>query len=99
MIHSEFGKELSLEILARRAGMSRSSFSSKFHTLVGSTPAKYFTDWRMQEAVTLLETTDLSVAQIAESCGYSSHVAFRKAFKATMGVTPRQVRMSGTETL
>jgi len=93
MIHTQFGQNLSLEVLAQRAGMSRSAFSEKFHTLVGITPAKYLTNWRMQEAMMLLETTDLSVEQIAETCGYSSHVAFRKAFKATMEITPKQVRM------
>lgn len=98
MIHSEFGKNLGLETLARRAGMSRSAFSSKFHALVRTTPAKYITGWRMQEASALLETTDLSVEQIAEICGYGSHIAFRKAFKAAAGVTPGQVRTHGRKT-
>lgn len=98
MIHTEFSKKLSLDTLARRAGMSRSAFSSKFHELVRTTPARYITGWRMQEASALLETTDQSVEQIAEVCGYGSHVAFRKAFKATAGVTPGQVRMRGKET-
>lgn len=92
-IHVDFCRNLSLEVLAQYAGMSRSSFSDKFRELVGTTPAKYLTNWRMQEAVMLLETTDLSVEQIAEACGYSSHVAFRKAFKVATGSTPRQVRM------
>jgi len=51
------------------------------------------------QAAALLETTDLSIEQIADACGYGSHVTSRKAFKATMGMTPRQVRMGGTETL
>ncbi|MCP4995024.1 MAG: helix-turn-helix domain-containing protein, partial [Gammaproteobacteria bacterium] len=51
------------------------------------------TDWRMQEASMLLETTDLSIEQISELCGYGSHIAFRKAFKVNMGFTPKQVRM------
>lgn len=88
-IHADFSGNLSLDVLARQAGMSRSAFSEKFHALVGTTPAKYLKGWRMQEVVMLLETTDLSVEQIAEACGYSSHVAFRKAFKATTGTTPR----------
>jgi len=49
----------------------------------------------MQEAAALLETTDLSVEQIAELCGYGSRIVFRKAFKATMGVSPKQERMRG----
>jgi len=92
LIHSELGRELGLATLAGRAGMSRSAFSSRFHALVGTTPAKYVTAWRMQEAATLLETTSSSVEQIAGICGYGSPIAFRKAFKATTGSTPGQVR-------
>ncbi|MEW8138633.1 MAG: AraC family transcriptional regulator [Candidatus Thiodiazotropha endolucinida] len=95
-IHTDFSRSLSLDVLARLAGMSRSSFSDKFHTLIGVTPAKYVTNWRMQEAVVLLETTDLSVEQIADACGYNSHIAFRKAFKSITGTTPRQARMGNT---
>ena len=84
-------------MLARHAGMSRSGFSDRFRTLVGATPAKYLTAWRMQEAVALLETADLSIEQIAEACGYGSHVAFRKAFKAVRGITPKQVRKRARE--
>ncbi|MCG8428057.1 MAG: helix-turn-helix transcriptional regulator, partial [Chromatiales bacterium] len=68
-------------------------FCDKFNALVGTSPNRYLTTWRMQEATTLLESTELSVEQIAERCGYRSHIAFRKAFKANLGVTPKQVRM------
>lgn len=97
VIHSEFGKALNLQTLARAAGLSRSAFSSKFHVMVGTTPAKYLTDWRMQEASMLLETTDMSVEQISERCGYGSHIAFRKAFKTNMGFTPKRARMGSKE--
>jgi AraC family transcriptional activator of mtrCDE len=94
LMHADFGRDLSLEALSRHAGMSRSAFADKFRTLVGTTPAKYLTAWRMQEAASLLQESRLSVEQIAEACGYGSHVAFRKAFKATQGMTPNQVRKS-----
>ena len=92
LIHAEFSRELSLDTIARECGMSRSAFCSKFTALVGDSPSKYLTGWRMQQAATLLERGDMSIEQIAESCGYRSHIAFRRAFKATLGVTPMQVR-------
>jgi len=70
----------------------------KFRALVGTASAKYLVGCRMQEAVMLLEARDLSVEQIADSCGYSSHVAFRKAFIASTGTMPRQVRMGRIKT-
>ncbi|MEW8028423.1 MAG: AraC family transcriptional regulator [Candidatus Thiodiazotropha sp.] len=95
LIHAEFSRELNLDLMARESGMSRSAFCSKFTALIGTSPSRYLTRWRMQEAVTLLERSDLSVEQIAERCGYGSHIAFRRTFKATQGVTPKQVRRGG----
>ena len=53
---------------------------------------KYLTMWRMTEARRLLLSSQLSMAQIAEQSGYDSEVAFRKAFKNTLGETPGAVR-------
>ena len=92
LIHGEPGGDWTLADLARSAGMSRSSFAERFRALVGATPIRYLTDWRMQEAVDLLQTTDLSVAAIAEHSGYASEVAFRKAFRHTIGEPPGRVR-------
>jgi len=48
----------------------------------------------MQEAARLLQNTELSMADIAERCGYDSEPAFRKAFKKVTGNTPGAVRRS-----
>lgn len=77
--------------------MSRSSFADRFKQQVGMTPMRYVTEWRMQEAVDLLQTTELSIAAIAEQCGYTSEVAFRKAFRAVVGVPPGRFRRAGRE--
>lgn len=81
-----------LESLAGEALMSRSSFADRFRQVVGLTPMKYLTQWRMNEARHLLLTTGLSVAQIAEKSGYETEAAFRKAYKNTLGETPGVVR-------
>jgi len=72
--------------------MSRSNFSQYFRKLLGLTPMKYLTMWRMNEARILLRTSALSMAQIAERSGYESEVAFRKAFKKLLGETPGAIR-------
>jgi len=81
-----------LEALAEKAAMSRSSFAERFVKMVGVTPMKYLADWRMTEARRLLATTRMSTAQVAERSGYQSEAAFRKAFKNILGVTPGAVR-------
>ena len=92
LIHAEPGRDWTLQEMAQGAGMSRSAFAERFRQLVGVTPIRYVTEWRMQEAVDLLQTTDLSVADIAERSGYASEVAFRKAFRTVIGEPPGRVR-------
>jgi AraC-like DNA-binding protein len=99
LIHSRYGENWTLDNLAKEVGMSRTAFAGRFHDLVGLPPAKYLAGWRMQEATTLLENTSLSVEQIAEQVGYQSDVSFRKAYKSTTGLTPKQVRTNKREPL
>lgn len=91
-MHEHAEHSWTLDTLAERAAMSRSSFAERFTQLVGITPMKYLTGWRMTEARRLLATTTLSTAQVAEKSGYESEAAFRKAFKSTLGETPGAVR-------
>ena len=72
--------------------MSRSSFAARFKSVLGVSPMRYLTEWRMQQAVNLLTTTTQSVAAIAEQSGYGSEVAFRKAFRSVIGRPPGAVR-------
>ena len=55
-------------------------------------PLTYATEWQMQSASDLLQTTDLSVSEIAARSGYESEAAFRKAFKKVTGSPPGAVR-------
>lgn len=92
LIHADPAANWTLEKLASEVGMSRSAFAERFRQLVELTPMRYVTEWRMQQALDLLQTTELSIATIAEQCGYTSEVAFRKAFRKVIGVPPGRVR-------
>ena len=52
----------------------------------------YLTNMRLEKAKKLLVSTALSVAEIAEQCGYSDYRVFTKVFKKTEGITPSQFR-------
>jgi AraC-like DNA-binding protein len=82
----------SVDALAERVFMSRSSFAERFNTLVGKTPMEFLAEWRMQRARRWLERDRLSVAEVAERCGYQSETAFSKAFKRIAGVGPGEFR-------
>ena len=91
-IHSEPATHWSVESLANVAGMSRSAFAERFTRLVEITPMQYLTHWRMTQANELFLTTEQSVAQVAEQCGYQSEAAFAKAFKKQFGYGPGMAR-------
>lgn len=59
---------------------------------VEASALQYLTYWRMTQANERFLTTDQSVAQVAERCGYRSEVAFAKAFKKHFGYGPGQAR-------
>jgi AraC-like DNA-binding protein len=87
-IHAEPARQWTLQSLAARAGMSRTSFALKFKETVGVSPMDYLTRWRMLLAGNLLANDPVSV--IAPSLGYRSESAFSTAFKRVMGSPPRQ---------
>lgn len=92
LIHKDPTNDWSVASLADQVAMSRSAFSAKFTDLVGVSPGRYLTDWRMQIARTrLLDTTD-PVSAIAGDLGYQSEAAFCRAFKRTYDVSPGSVR-------
>lgn len=91
-LHQSPAQQWSLDSLADSANMGRSSFAKTFADLVGMTPVKYLSAWRLQLASDLLRSTNRSIAEIAESCGYQSEVVFRKAYKKTLGHTPGDTR-------
>lgn len=94
-IHADPGGIDSVDALADMALMSRSAFAERFKKIVGLTPGRYLAHWRMQLAIELLTSTDLPMAKIAERCGYQSEVAFRKAFRASVGEPPGRLRRAG----
>ncbi|HWX01518.1 AraC family transcriptional regulator [Collimonas sp.] len=89
-MHQEPGYRWTLQELAQRIGMSRSTFAQKFKETVGKSPMEYLTRWRMLVAGDKLVHSGDPVAVIALALGYESEAAFSTAFKRVMGCSPRQ---------
>ncbi|WP_374373176.1 AraC family transcriptional regulator [Dongia sp.] len=87
-MHADPSFPWTLEELARRTGMSRSTFAQRFRERVGETPIGYLTRWRMMLAGERLIDGRDTIARIALSLGYASEHAFSTAFKRTMGCSP-----------
>jgi AraC-like DNA-binding protein len=88
LIHGRPTEPWTLDTLAREIGLSRSSLAERFTTYVEMPPMQYIARWRLQIAARLLETPNISVAQVAAEVGYQSEAAFNRAFKRHTGVAP-----------
>jgi AraC-like DNA-binding protein len=94
LLHQSPERAWKVEELAAAVALSRPVFSARFTRLVGEPPIKYLTRWRMHRATHLLKN-NVRVETIAELIGYESEVAFRKAFKREVGVSPARYRKFG----
>jgi transcriptional regulator GlxA family with amidase domain len=81
--------DLSVDVLARRACMSRSHFNRAFKHVFGTAPAEFVENLRLNEARRRLSTPQKIVYSVAESVGFSSPDAFRRAFERRFGEKPR----------
>ncbi|PZM17160.1 AraC family transcriptional regulator [Rhizobium tubonense] len=89
-MHDDPAHRWTIQALAARAGMSRSTFALKFKQTVGTSPMEYLTRWRMLLAGDRLVNSSDPVSAIALSLGYESESAFSTAFKKVVGRSPRQ---------
>ena len=89
-MHDDPAHRWTLQQLAARTGMSRSTFAQKFKETVGTSPMEYLAHWRMLLAGDRLQNSRDPISVIAPSLGYESEAAFSTAFKRVMGCSPRQ---------
>jgi AraC-like DNA-binding protein len=87
-IHSEPHRDWTIEKLARVAAMSRSRFSARFKSLVGSAPIEYLTTYRMISAIDQIERKTANIAEISRKIGYKTEKGFIRAFHRWSGLTP-----------
>jgi AraC-like DNA-binding protein len=85
---------LTVEDLARVAGLSRAHFSREFRRAFGESPHAYLLTRRLERAATLLRTTDRSVADVCFSVGLRSVGSFTTCFTRTYGASPTAYRAS-----
>lgn len=96
-ISENYAGELTLHTVAQRVYMEDTYFSKQFKALTGVGFQEYLTKTRLKAAENLLETTDLTVGQIAQRCGFSAGNYFGDAFKAAKGVSPSRFRKQNKE--
>jgi AraC-like DNA-binding protein len=88
IIHARYAEDLTVEGLAREAGVSRTVLGERFVELLGEPPMRYCAHWRMRMAANMLRDGRHNTANIAYAVGFNSEAAFNRAFKREYGEPP-----------
>jgi AraC-like DNA-binding protein len=91
-LHNSPERRWTVAELASAALVSRSMLDARFRQVLGRSPIRYLTEWRMHLADELLATTNIAVVSVARRVGYDSEEAFSRAFKRERGLSPSHWR-------
>jgi AraC-like DNA-binding protein len=83
---------LTIDQIARQAGLSPAHLSRLFRDQVGFPPIDYFNHLKVQRACRFLTLTPLRIKEIGSRLGYSDQYYFSRVFHKVMGISPAAYR-------
>lgn len=91
LMNRHIDEPLSMDELAAAAGYSRRHLERLFRDAVGKTPGEFYRGLRLDRGRNLLSTTDLTLIEVSNACGYSTVSHFSKSFRARFGTAPTKL--------
>lgn len=85
-------EEFSINLLAKKLGMSYSSLYARIKSLTGQTPQNFLITYRMNTAMQLLKSGNYTVSEVCYKVGASSLANFSRSFKRQFGIPPSEVQ-------
>ncbi|MCI5695897.1 MAG: AraC family transcriptional regulator [Treponema sp.] len=92
LISENYNQQITLEDMAEKAGMSPKYFCRVFKETTHRTPIEYLNAYRVDQACSLLRSSDESLINISLNCGFNDFSYFIKIFKKYKGMTPHKYR-------
>lgn len=92
IMHERFSQNLIITDLAKECSLSLFHFIHKFKVVTGTTPVKYITRIRMNEAKRLLSESSLHVWEVASIVGYENPLYFSRVFSSVVGIPPSEYK-------
>lgn len=91
-IDEHYNKEITVDLLAEKAGMSRRTLERHFKNATGNSPRRYLQLIRVENAKQLLEYSDSTFDEITYLVGYEDSSTFSRMFKKTTGLSPNSYK-------
>lgn len=91
-LEDNFSTSINLQSLASNFNLTFRTFSRRFKQAAGVSPLQYLQQLRIEKAKMLLESSQLSLAQIVNNVGYDDNSSFAKLFKRNTALSPNQYR-------
>ncbi|NHZ37945.1 GlxA family transcriptional regulator [Massilia rubra] len=93
-MESQLHRALTLEAIAAHAALSKRTLSRRFLEQTGTSPLQWLLGTRVRRAQYLLETSALSVEQVANATGFGTSAAMRACFSKQVGTSPQHYRQN-----
>lgn len=93
LLQESLEKPVDMESIAKELPMGYSSFRKTFKNATGESPNQYHLNLRLNKASFLLNSTTLSIGEIADQTGFDSLFYFSKLFKKKTGKSPKMFRI------
>jgi transcriptional regulator GlxA family with amidase domain len=91
-LESDFQRSWAIDSLARLAHLSASQLNRVFKQATGQTPIDYLIKLRLQQAMRLLRTSELTMTQIASRVGFDDSNYFSRQFHKVHKISPSRYR-------
>ncbi len=97
LMESHLEQPPAIAAIARSIGLSQRRLEMLFAQRLHTSPGRFFLDLRLDEARRMVTDTRLSMQEIALRCGFSSQMAFARAFRARFAGTATALRTNGQQ--
>ncbi|MDM3408409.1 transcriptional regulator FtrA [Citrobacter sp. Cb022] len=91
-LHNNIAQKHTLDALASQVGMSPRTLMRRFQESTGLTPARWLMNERLNRAQQALNTSHISIEQIAQQTGFGSANSLRYHFQKRFGISPQALR-------
>lgn len=91
-MNDNYYEKITVEELSSIANMSRSTYLRRFSSICKTSPMEYLAELRIKKACVLLKNKELSITDIAQSCGFFDCSHFIRIFSKLRGTTPNSYR-------